>query len=91
LSASMQAFVGLQDHRICEYPVEPKQVAYDLSVEHIELNSDGEITAPDAPGLGISVNLDAVRPYLRTVEIRIDNEQVYQSPVAESAKSRVVI
>lgn len=91
LSASMQAFVGLQEHRICEYPVEPKQVAYDLSVEHIELNSDGEITAPDAPGLGITVNLDAVKPYLRTVEIRIDDEQVYVSPIAEPVKSRVVI
>lgn len=27
LSASMQAFVGLENHRICEYPVEPKSVA----------------------------------------------------------------
>ncbi len=91
LSASMQAFVGLEEHRICEYPVEPKQVAFDLSVDHIELNADGEISAPDAPGLGITVNLEAMKPYLRTVDIRIDDELVYASPVIEAAKSRAVI
>jgi L-alanine-DL-glutamate epimerase-like enolase superfamily enzyme len=79
LSASMQAFVGLESHRICEYPVEPKSVAWDLSVEHISLNSDGEIMAPDSPGLGIRVDESALRPYLRQVEIRIDGQLTYES------------
>ena len=79
LSASMQAFVGLESHRICEYPVEPKSVAWDLSVDHIEVNSSGEIMAPDAPGLGIRVDEKALQPYLRHVEIRIDGELSYES------------
>ncbi len=90
LSASMQAFAGLESHRICEYPVEPKQVAWDLSVEHIELNADGEIFAPEEPGLGITVNENALEPYLRKVEIRIDDSVIYESP-SFSPRANVVI
>ena len=79
LSASMQAFVGLESHKICEYPVEPKSVAWDLSVEHIAVNADGEILCPDAPGLGIRIDEKALQPYLRNVEISIDGELAYES------------
>jgi len=79
LSASMQAFAGLENHKICEYPVEPKQIAWDISIEHIEINASGEIMAPDAPGLGIQIDELALKPYLRQVEIRIDGALTYQS------------
>ncbi len=85
LSASMQAFVGLENHRICEYPVEPKSVAWDLSVEHIEVDANGEILAPDAPGLGIRVDEQALRPYLREVEIKIDGQLAYESTAIDTA------
>ena len=84
LSASMQAFVGLESHKICEYPVEPKSVAWDLSVEHIAINSDGEIFAPDSPGLGIQVDEEALRPYLRHVEITIDGQLAYESTAPDA-------
>ncbi|MDO9589668.1 MAG: mandelate racemase/muconate lactonizing enzyme family protein, partial [Microcella sp.] len=80
LSASMQPYVGLADHRICEYPVEPKQVALAISSNHIRLDENGEVRAPDAPGLGIEVDLAGLEPYLRHVEISIDHERIYTSP-----------
>ncbi|MCY7412149.1 MAG: mandelate racemase/muconate lactonizing enzyme family protein [Salinibacterium sp.] len=80
LSASLQPYAGLAEHRICEYPVEPKQLAYDLSVNHIAPDENGEVRAPDAPGLGIEVSLDGLARYLRTVEIRIDGFAVFMSP-----------
>ncbi len=80
LSASLQPYAGLVDHRICEYPAEPKQVALDLSANHILLDANGEVRAPDAPGLGIDVDLVGLAPYLRTVEIRIDGSLVFLSP-----------
>jgi L-alanine-DL-glutamate epimerase-like enolase superfamily enzyme len=85
LSASMQAFVGLENHNICEYPVEPKSVAWDISVEHIEVDANGEILAPDAPGLGIQVDEQALRPYLREVEIKIDGQLAYESTALDTA------
>lgn len=90
LSASMQPFAGLGDHRICEYPVEPKPVALAISRNHILLDQNGEIRAPDAPGLGIEVDLEGLSPYLRHVEISIDHELVYASPEVPNRVSHVV-
>jgi L-alanine-DL-glutamate epimerase-like enolase superfamily enzyme len=90
LSASMQPFAGLRDHRICEYPVEPKAVALAISGNHIIPDANGEVRAPDAPGLGIEVDLDGLEPYLRTIEISIDQELVYTSPTVHRRVSDVV-
>ena len=90
LSASMQPFAGLAEHRICEYPVEPKAVALAISSNHILPDSNGEVWAPDAPGLGIEVDLVGLIPYLRHVEIAIDHERVYVSPVVPLKVSEVV-
>lgn len=89
LSASMQAFAGLANHRICEYPVEPKQVALDLSVEKILPDSNGEIYTPDAPGLGVSLNFQGLQPYLREIQITIDGETSFKS-IPLAAFSNVV-
>ncbi len=90
LSASLQPYAGLADHRICEYPVEPKAVALAISSNHILLDANGEVRAPDAPGLGIEVDLDGLTPYLRHVEISIDHERVYTSPDVPHRVSAVV-
>lgn len=89
LSASLQPYAGLADHRISEYPVEPKQVALDLSRQHIRPDENGEIRAPDAPGLGIDVDVEALEPYLRTVEIRVDGETLFTSTSPDGASPRV--
>lgn len=89
LSASLQPFAGLADHRICEYPVHPKQLALDMTAQHIRPDASGEITAPDAPGLGIDVDLDALAPYLRDVEIRVDDEPLFASPMPRRRTPRV--
>jgi L-alanine-DL-glutamate epimerase-like enolase superfamily enzyme len=79
LSASLQPFAGLAGHRLCEYPAAPKQLAVDLSSTHILPDANGEIAAPDAPGLGIEVDLDALGKYLRDVEITVDGATLYAS------------
>ena len=87
LSASLQPYAGLADHRICEYPVEPSQLAQDITAGRLERDANGEISAPDAPGLGLDVALDAIAGYLRTVEISVDGEPLYAS---QNSAGRVV-
>ena len=77
LSASLQPFAGLADHRICEYPAAPKPLARDITVNHLEPDDAGTVAAPDAPGLGITVNEDCFGRYLRQVEIRIDGTPLF--------------
>jgi L-alanine-DL-glutamate epimerase-like enolase superfamily enzyme len=83
LSASLQPFAGLRDHVIAEYPVELKPLARDLTTTRLDRDANGLVYAPAAPGLGVDVDLAAVRPYLVDVEIRVRGEVVYRTPSAE--------
>ncbi len=85
LSASLQAYAAMPDHLICEYPAEPKQLAVDLTTSHLHLDADGLVHPPDAPGLGITVDLEALSPYLRSVVITVDGESLYSSAQPDSS------
>ncbi len=80
LSASLQPYAGLASHRICEYPAAPKPLAWEFSATHLERDRNGEIAAPDAPGLGIEISPEGVRKYLRQAEIKVDGRVVYTTP-----------
>lgn len=80
LSASLQPFAGLADHRICEFPAAPKELSVALSANHLERNSSGCIMAPDAPGLGIEIDLGGLKPYLVDAEIKVQGEVLYRTP-----------
>lgn len=80
LSASLQPFAGLAEHRICEYPAAPKSVAWDLSANHLLPNESGELVVPDAPGLGITVDSKAIKNYLVDTEIKVDGRILYRTP-----------
>lgn len=80
VSASMQAFAGLKDHRICEYPVKPKPVSVAFVAKGLARAADGTITAPDAPGLGIDIDIAAAKDYLVDVEIKVADKVLYRTP-----------
>jgi L-alanine-DL-glutamate epimerase-like enolase superfamily enzyme len=80
LSASLQSFAGLEDDVIAEYPVEPKCLATDLTTNHIERDKDGFIHVPDAPGLGMTVNVARLKNYLVDAEIRFKGQVIYRTP-----------
>ena len=80
LSASLQPFAGLAGHTICEYPVAPKALAVDLTTNHLVPDARGEVRAPDAPGLGIAINPQAVQRYRVDVELRVGGKTLYTSP-----------
>jgi len=79
LSASLQPYAGLADHRIAEYPFAPSALARDLTVNHIMPDKDGMIRLPDGPGLGMTVNTAALRPYQKDVEITVAGRTLFRS------------
>jgi len=79
LSASLQPFAGLATHRVCEYPVEPRQLAVDMTLDHLNPDANGQIRAPDAPGLGVRVDTAAVRRYLVDVDITVAGQTLFSS------------
>jgi L-alanine-DL-glutamate epimerase-like enolase superfamily enzyme len=82
LSASLQPYAGLRDHAICEYPFAPKALAREFTVNHLLRDEHGTISAPDAPGLGISIDTAAARRYLIDVEIRSHGKVLFSSGAA---------
>ncbi len=79
LSASLQPFAGLEKDVICEYPVEPKPLAVEMTANHLKRDANGQVRAPDAPGLGITPDLAAVQKYLVPVEISVRREVLYRT------------
>lgn len=80
LSASLQPYAGLADHTICEYPVELKPLARELTTTHLLPDADGMIHVPEGPGLGVTPDLAALAPYLVDVEIRVGGRTLYRTP-----------
>jgi L-alanine-DL-glutamate epimerase-like enolase superfamily enzyme len=80
LSASMQPFAGLAADRICEYPVALSSLAWELTSNHLLPDSNGELSVPNMPGLGIEVNTRACQQYLVETEIRVAGRVLYRTP-----------
>jgi L-alanine-DL-glutamate epimerase-like enolase superfamily enzyme len=80
LSASLQPYAGLANHRICEYPTKLQPLASDLTLNHIAPDANGEIVLPHAPGLGIEINPEAIARYKVDVEIRVKGKRIFSTP-----------
>lgn len=80
LSASLQPYAGLENDVISEYPVEPKALATAITSNHILPDANGQIHAPAAPGLGMTVNTAALVPYLQEVELKVGGQVIYRTP-----------
>ncbi|MBK8032989.1 MAG: mandelate racemase/muconate lactonizing enzyme family protein [Chloroflexi bacterium] len=80
LSASLQPYAGVREHHLCEYPVELKSLAYDLTSEHLLPDANGDIQTPDQPGLGIAPDVAALRNYLVDAEIVVNGQTLYKTP-----------
>jgi hypothetical protein len=50
------------------------------SDNHIERDKDGLIHVPDAPGLGMTVNVTRLKHYLVDAEIRVQGKVIYRTP-----------
>jgi L-alanine-DL-glutamate epimerase-like enolase superfamily enzyme len=83
LSASIQPFAGYAEFDLCEFPVEPKSVSWDLTENHLSRGDDGLVRLPEAPGLGMSIRAAAIADYLVDVDIRVDGQTLYKTPAVE--------
>ena len=80
LSASLQPYAGMKESWICEYPTALSQLAVDLTSTHIVPTPNGEVEAPDAPGLGVEIDEKALKAYAVDLEIRIGGKTIFASP-----------
>ena len=80
LSASLQPYAGYAEDDFCEYPVEPKALAVEITKEHLLPEANGQITLPERPGLGMTPDLAAAKRYLVETEITVAGKVLYRTP-----------
>ena len=80
LSASLQPYAGLKNHEICEYPGKPKSLALDITKTRLEPDKNGQVSAPETPGLGIDINVEELTKYLVYVSIVVNGKQIFHTP-----------
>jgi L-alanine-DL-glutamate epimerase-like enolase superfamily enzyme len=80
LSASLQPYAASAPGAICEYPVEPRPLALDITRSHLVPDADGFIHLPAGPGLGIEVAVERLAPYLVDVVIEVRGRTLYRTP-----------
>ena len=80
MSASLQPFAGIEADVICEYPVEPKQLALDITTDHLVPDANGMLNVPERPGLGLEPNKVALQPYIVDTEIKVKGQVLYRTP-----------
>lgn len=80
LSASLQPYAGLENHHLCEYPVEARPVARELTARHLVPDGNGHVRAPERPGLGLEPDPATVRRYRVDAEIRVGGRVLYRPP-----------
>jgi L-alanine-DL-glutamate epimerase-like enolase superfamily enzyme len=83
LSASLQPFAGLGDHKICEFPAQPSKLATDLTSNYLKRDANGMVQAPEAAGLGVDIEPSRLIPYLVNTEIIVNGKVLYKTPALE--------
>jgi L-alanine-DL-glutamate epimerase-like enolase superfamily enzyme len=80
LSAALQPYAGIEEFRLCEYPLDQKNLACELTREHLLPDANGEIRLPERPGLGMPLDPQALRSYLVDTEIKVGGQVLYRTP-----------
>jgi L-alanine-DL-glutamate epimerase-like enolase superfamily enzyme len=71
LAAALHVFATVERFDLLEFVVGGSPLAMCLVSDPLTRAADGSISAPSRPGLGVSIDLDIVREYLRPVRITI--------------------
>ena len=79
VAASVHVFAGVQEYFLVEYPADASALARELTSTYVERDPEGYVAAPSSPGLGVDVDLDCVRRYMKRVRIEVDGEALFDS------------
>jgi L-alanine-DL-glutamate epimerase-like enolase superfamily enzyme len=75
LAAALHVFATSAPCRYLEYPAAGSPLAQELA-DRLPVGRDGHVRAPERPGLGVRVHLDAVRRYRVPVTLEIGGARV---------------
>ncbi len=77
LSSSLQPYASSSKSFFAEFPQQLKSLAWDLTTNHIEMDSSGCINIPPGVGHGIKINQKSLEHYRVDVDIYINKEKIF--------------
>ena len=78
LAASLHVFATNESFDLLEYPAAGSELSERLTVERLEVGSDGKVALAAKPGLGVSVDTATMDAYLAPVQIQVGNEIIFE-------------
>lgn len=82
LAPALHSFAGNAASDLCEYPGALSSLAIAISDTTVPTDAAMQVRASDRPGIGVGANVEAIAPYLRTVEVSVDG-QLLTEPTAD--------
>lgn len=76
LAAALHVFATVGRFHLLEYAVGGTPLAANLVSDPLERRDDGTVSVPDRPGLGVTVDVETVRRYLRPVRITVAGREL---------------
>lgn len=77
LSASLQPFADQEG--LAEFPVATSSLANSIAGMPPGPDEDGQIWAPSGPGLGVKIDVEALKPYLQPLEIKWQDQVLWKT------------
>jgi|SoiMethySBSTD1v2_1073268.scaffolds.fasta_scaffold02857_2 L-alanine-DL-glutamate epimerase-like enolase superfamily enzyme len=79
LAAALHVFATAPTFDLLEYPAEGSELSRSLVRRPLERGADGLVRVPEAPGLGVEVDLETVRRFLQPVRIEVAGRLVHDT------------
>lgn len=76
LVAALHVFACVERFELVEYATGGASLASELVADGLERRTDGTVLVPDRPGLGVTVDVAAVRRYLQPVRITVAGREL---------------
>ena len=78
LAAALHVFATNPDFNLLEYPAVGSELSQRLVAEPFQVDPDGMVRIKELPGLGVTVDTEAIRPYLAPVRIAVGMDAIFE-------------
>ena len=81
LSAALQVFATNPKFDLLEFPAAGSKLSHCLVSNPYQIDDDGFVRVKDLPGLGVTVDTDAIRPFLAPVRIEVGGKSIFEQSI----------
>ena len=78
LAAALHVFSTNPDFNLIEYPAAGSELSQCILKDPLQIDQDGFVRVRELPGLGVQVNVDAIKHFLSNVTIQVGMDTVFE-------------